>query len=42
MNGYDAQEHTSLNTKDVINPEIWNKKDLKGVKVGIPKEYFEE
>lgn len=42
MNGYDEKEHTSLNAKDIINPEIWNKKDLKWVKVGIPKEYFEE
>ncbi len=42
MNGHDPKEHTSLNAKDIINPEIWNKKDLKWVKVGIPKEYFEE
>lgn len=42
MNGYDPKEHTSLNAKDIINPEIWNKKDLKWIKVGIPKEYFEE
>ena len=42
MNGYDPKEHTSLNAKDIINPEIWSKKDLKWIKVGIPKEYFEE
>lgn len=42
MNWHDPKEHTSLNAKDIINPEIWNKKDLKWVKVGIPKEYFEE
>jgi len=29
MNGHDPKEHTSLNAKDIINPEIWNKKDLK-------------
>ncbi|MDD3793252.1 MAG: Asp-tRNA(Asn)/Glu-tRNA(Gln) amidotransferase subunit GatA [Candidatus Gracilibacteria bacterium] len=42
MNGYDVKENTSLPGKDIINPEIWNKKDLKGYKIGVPKEYFEE
>ncbi|MDD2908113.1 MAG: Asp-tRNA(Asn)/Glu-tRNA(Gln) amidotransferase subunit GatA [Candidatus Gracilibacteria bacterium] len=42
MNGYDPKENTSLPGKDLINPEIWNKKDLKGYKIGVPKEYFEE
>jgi aspartyl-tRNA(Asn)/glutamyl-tRNA(Gln) amidotransferase subunit A len=42
MNGFDEKENTSLPGKDFINPEIWNKKDLKWYKIGVPKEYFEE
>lgn len=42
MNGEDPMENTTLPGKDVINPEIWNTKDLQGMKLGIPKEYFEE
>ncbi len=42
MNWYDEKEHTSYNEKQTINPKIWEKKDLKWVKVWIPKEYFEE
>ncbi|MDP5038992.1 MAG: Asp-tRNA(Asn)/Glu-tRNA(Gln) amidotransferase subunit GatA [Candidatus Gracilibacteria bacterium] len=42
MNGNDELENTSIEQKDIINPKIWETKDLKGVKVGIPKEYFEE
>lgn len=42
MNGFDEKENTSLPWKDFINPEIWNKKDLKWYKIGVPKEYFEE
>ena len=42
MNGEDPLENTSLPGKDVINPKIWETKDLSGVKIGIPKEYFEE
>lgn len=42
MNWYDSKENTSLPWKDLINPEIWNKKDLKGYKIWVPKEYFEE
>jgi aspartyl-tRNA(Asn)/glutamyl-tRNA(Gln) amidotransferase subunit A len=38
--GYDPKDATSL-TEDVkIDANIWEKKDLKWVKVGIPKEYF--
>ena len=42
MNGHDIKENTSLETKDIIDPSIWDRKDLKWVKVWIPKEYFEE
>ncbi|MDP2090402.1 MAG: Asp-tRNA(Asn)/Glu-tRNA(Gln) amidotransferase subunit GatA [Candidatus Gracilibacteria bacterium] len=42
MNGYDPKENTSLPGKDQINPKIWESKDLKGIKIGVPKEYFEE
>ncbi len=42
MNGNDELENTSLEWKDSIDPKIWERKDLKWVKVGIPKEYFEE
>lgn len=42
MAGYDAGDSTSLNEPVSINPAIWDKKDLKGMKIGIPKEYFIE
>ncbi|MCH2188846.1 Asp-tRNA(Asn)/Glu-tRNA(Gln) amidotransferase subunit GatA [Candidatus Gracilibacteria bacterium] len=41
MNGYDQREATSLPGKDQIDPKIWETKDLKGVRIGVPKEYFE-
>ena len=42
MNGYDEHESSSLPGKDVINESIWSTEDLKWVKIGVPKEYFEE
>ncbi len=42
MNWEDEKENTSLSWKDLINPKIWNTKDLKWLKIGVPKEYFEE
>jgi aspartyl-tRNA(Asn)/glutamyl-tRNA(Gln) amidotransferase subunit A len=33
MNGFDEKENTSLPGKDLIKPEIWDKKDLKGYKI---------
>ncbi|MDD5197738.1 MAG: Asp-tRNA(Asn)/Glu-tRNA(Gln) amidotransferase subunit GatA [Candidatus Gracilibacteria bacterium] len=42
MAGYDAGDSTSLNKPTAINPAIWDKKNLKGVRIGIPKEYFIE
>ena len=42
MAGYDAGDSTSLQEPTTINPAIWGKKDLKGVKIGVPREYFIE
>lgn len=42
MNWEDSLENTTIAWKDKINPEIWNTKDLKWVKLWIPKEYFEK
>lgn len=42
MNWEDKLENTSLPWKDIINPEIWNRKNLKWFKIWVPKEYFEE
>lgn len=42
MNWHDEKENTSLEWKDSINPNIWEAKDLKWVKIWIPKEYFEK
>lgn len=42
MNWYDELENTSIKWKDIIDPSIWEAKDLKWVKIWIPKEYFEE
>ena len=40
MAGYDPGDSTSLREPTAINPAIWERKDLKGMKIGIPKEYF--
>jgi hypothetical protein len=29
MNGHDELENTSIEEKDIIDPKIWEKKDLK-------------
>ncbi len=42
MNGFDEKEDTSIEGKQTINPSIWDKKDLKWYKIGLPKEYMEE
>jgi aspartyl-tRNA(Asn)/glutamyl-tRNA(Gln) amidotransferase subunit A len=42
MNGEDKKENTSVVGKDIIDPKIWETKDLKWLKIGVPKEYFEE
>ncbi|MDD2486778.1 MAG: Asp-tRNA(Asn)/Glu-tRNA(Gln) amidotransferase subunit GatA [Candidatus Gracilibacteria bacterium] len=40
MSGHDPLDSTSIDAGNKINPEIWDKKDLKGIKIGVPKEYF--
>ena len=42
MNGEDQRENSSLSWKDTIDSKIWDRRDLKGVKIWVPKEYFEE
>ena len=42
MNWEDPKENTSLPWKDIIDPKIWETKNLKWIKIWIPKEYFEE
>jgi aspartyl-tRNA(Asn)/glutamyl-tRNA(Gln) amidotransferase subunit A len=42
MNWEDEKDSTSLRWKDVINQNIWESKDLKWLKVWVPKQYFEE
>ena len=42
MNWNDPLENTSLPWKDLIDPKIWEKTDLKWFKIWVPKEYFEE
>lgn len=42
MNWFEPLENTSLPWKDIIDPKIWEKKDLKWYKIWVPKEYFEE
>ena len=40
--GVDPLDSTSRPEPVSIDPDIWMKRDLKGVKVGVPKEYFRE
>ena len=40
MAGYDPWDSTSLQASVSINPQIWTQKDLRGIKIGVPKEYF--
>lgn len=42
MNWHDEHENTSIEAKDIIDPKIWETKDLKWIKVWLPREYFEE
>ena len=41
-NWEDLKEHTTIPWKDLINPKIWEQKNLKWIKLWVPKEYFEE
>ncbi len=42
MNGQDEKDMTSVQEKDIISDEIFDKTDLKGKIIWIPKEYFVE
>lgn len=42
MNWEDSKENTSIVWKDIIDPKIWETKNLKWLKLWVPKEYFEE
>jgi len=41
-NGQDEKDMASIQTKDNIPEDVFSKTDLKGKKIWIPKEYFEE
>lgn len=38
--GHDSKDSTSLETPVILDPAIWDRQDLKWLKVGIPREYF--
>ena len=38
--GHDAHDMTSLEDEVKLDARIWEKKDLTGIRVGVPKEYF--
>ena len=40
MNGEDQLENTTLAGKDIIDPKIWDTKNLKGITIWIPEQYF--
>lgn len=40
--GQDSKDSTSRPEPVKVDESIWNKTDLKGIKVGVPKEYFRE
>ena len=40
MAGHDPMDATSLSAPHALDPKIWERKDLRGVRVGVPKEYF--
>ncbi len=42
MNGEDKMENTTLPGKDIIDPKIWEQKDLSWITVWVPSEYFAE
>ncbi len=42
MNWEDSKENTTISWKDKIDKNIWNTKNLKWIKLWIPKEYFED
>lgn len=40
--GNDAMDSTSLEDPVSVDASIWDKKDLRGIRVGVPREYFRE
>ena len=38
--GQDPKDATTLSESVKLDEKIWSKKSLKGIKVGVPKEYF--
>ena len=42
MNGYDEMEGSSVKEKDNVDISQFDESDVSGVKIGVPKEYFEE
>lgn len=42
MAGKDPQDATSLRDEVTLDDSIWDKKDLTGLKIGVPEEYFAE
>lgn len=42
MSGYDPLDATSLREDANIPPDIWERDNLYGKKIGVPKEYFIE
>lgn len=40
--GHDPQDATSLTDTVALDPAIWDRQDLSGVRIGIPREYFGE
>lgn len=42
MNWENSKENTSIPWKDIIDSKIWKTKDFSGIKVWVPKQYFEK
>lgn len=40
MAGHDPLDSTSLTEKVSVDPSIWSAQNLKGMRIGVPKEYF--
>lgn len=40
--GHDPQDATSLHEPVTLDPSLWEKSDLTGIRIGIPREYFVE
>jgi aspartyl-tRNA(Asn)/glutamyl-tRNA(Gln) amidotransferase subunit A len=40
MSGYDPLDSTSLQENTTTSEDIWTRTDLRGIRIGVPKEYF--